>query len=1493
MRSKGGDSHSNSSSETAALQKLGFDRNSIQNVFASIMNRMRPSSAVLAVLQELVSFVQILGIGFYSSIDDGILLGNPYTEFLGTILRRSVDLADLFSNRIDGNFYLMILHMILLCLWILLFVAFVIRYNRSKTFSRGVIYLIYAIGFHVFNLNRVIMATSVGFFSRALRETQWQVDSVWCLFTLVFFIGYYTIALFMLRVMQSSPDVDIKNRMSYWPQDFLPTFYRMSIGYALPFLMELLRGYSEIAELVVYIVIILTGIGGMVVIWYKDSNVFPMGRVFASLEYCVLILAPALSLTYRYLGGSSLWYFLAFVVVIVFLGVLFYAIVSSMTKAKIDLLYSKFENLTANITSPQKCISLFKTGIVFNVPCITNHTILNWALARWPNHQPLMLMISFIFYVVQVPYNEVLELVSVAVDIAQLSSYDSLLFSQIFNRLPTRESQLKRKLEGIRRLYELPKNSLKGFWEAVQSRQWEEAVVRCREYQADLKEIERIFSHLIFENPASECLMQEFIKFSMEIQGNYAAACAAEKELSRRGRIEANQMGSTMEGSVTSISQLSSVKSSVFLSDISEIGETGDVIHSGIQASVQARPYFSPIPIILTCFMTALISMGIVVAVFILTEREMRDLDDQKNWGSAIHRMANYITTMFCSALEFSTHDQAASNTVSGTEFNETQWRLILNNLGNSFDDVFAGSFSYASSCPSSFTGLWYSRKVDTMVVWQDEVRSATLSFVASLRIFQLRAKTLLSSPKSYFGSLQQPCAEILEMTYLYPAVSNISSIMVNELAEIVQDKVVGAQKNTLLFIILGCFGFNVLLVFIGIPIICFGIFKEIDFILALYGSIPPKVVSAMLSGESSRHDDIVSEQRKGPDLKKLLPSSMYRIWEIIGILLAILIIAPIPAYIIWSAYKDQRNDAVFAINGIELSCQVVAQLGLLYLHAFRIVTGFSSPLTTEAELRALEIASDAFRESYESILFAQTERTSHGVVYYKAQSVNGPCPSLLGGGIINHSCSSFHSDVYFLYGHVLRLLNMKNPQGIGVDSDWWRLFYPAVYAAIAATFNSISDAYSRLTGHAAHANEYIPYLVVSVVLFLIAVIGSALFVKFRVMPEWQCLLHPILVMDPEHVSESPQLVHFLQGDYDNRSRTISQESKHGHSALTMPLIDFILEGVLVMTSEGVIIASNRKYHEMMSNTEDDVVGSNVRALLPASCQPLFDAMDRIRNGGGEECVSIDTNVFTDADRELPVKIHFVAHLRENEVGTRHTLCAILFVDRSELIKSQAMLRKEKAHVEGLFARLLPQPLVKALESGKSDVSFDVQNACVLIANIVSFNSMCAKMSAKAIINTLNSIFIEFDSQVARFSRVAKVKTMGDSYICVAGVFEGDGPIEAGANELAEFSLAMLRVIDRINREHNESIHLRVGLHAGGPLIVGVVGKDRPLFEVLGLPLAIADELQATCPSDQVHVSATFANLIQGTTIQLTSRDANPKMQFLKGQKTFTIASSH
>ena len=109
---------------------------------------------------------------------------------------------------------------------------------------------------------------------------------------------------------------------------------------------------------------------------------------------------------------------------------------------------------------------------------------------------------------------------------------------------------------------------------------------------------------------------------------------------------------------------------------------------------------------------------------------------------------------------------------------------------------------------------------------------------------------------------------------------------------------------------------------------------------------------------------------------------------------------------------------------------------------------------------------------------------------------------------------------------------------------------------------------------------------IIAVVIFVLLVVSipfaSSLLAKYRIKPRFSSLLKPIVLMPPEYIADSPFLLRFLQGDFDRPSRSANREKQRKHRDKANQLIDFIFEGVLVLSPDGTVIASNKKYHEMM-----------------------------------------------------------------------------------------------------------------------------------------------------------------------------------------------------------------------------------------------------------------------------------------------------------------------
>lgn len=1508
------DGHPILGDDITTLQILGVNGEHDSNqTFASIINRIKPSSSLLSIIMELISFIQIVSIGFLST-SPAILDGSIYTQFISVFFRTAMDLSSLFHDPEYGNYIFLIIYFCLLIIWMIFFLIYTTKYKHSKNFHPFIINVLYYLGYPIFFALSALIGTNIGYFMRPIFHPEIESPAITTFASLAMFCAYTTIIIFMVKVVQSSPDVDIKNKFSFWPQNYIQPLYRSVLGLTLPFLLEIMRDQKGAVTLIIsYVVILLCGSFGLWLLWREECNIFLTGRIVLATEYNILVLAPLLSIIYHYVKGNSLYYFFVFIIIITSTGVILSFVMNKRIKIKIDMLYSKFENLTALIDNPKDCMTLIKVGIIFNAPCVSNHTLLNWAVSRWPHDQPLLIFVSFIFYIIHRPYRDIIELVSLAAEISPFSIYDTLLLYQIFNRLPTHETQLSRKLEGIKHLYNLPRASLMHFWEAVLTRQWDEVVIGCENFKRHIDKINRIFQKLIFDNPSSECVMQEFIKFATEIQGNFLVAYAAQKVLTSRPSVDVSEQSQADGESITAISKLSSVKSSIFLSEFSENLQGVDKVQNGIQLAINARPIFWPMRFFVFIFLISVISLAIVIITFILSYIQSNRLDNQVKLASTIQQMSIELTKILFASIEFITHNLTASNTVTGQEFNYSQKRKELNELSNTLDELISSSFMLHHDMPYSFLRLWVTEVVTSNLLMPIDPIEQNISLISVIRLFEIKARTLAFSPVGYIGSIENPSPEILEISYLFPAALEVTSIMSSSILSISSQEIDDKQWIVLLSLFIGLV-VNLIVLIITLPITIYGIKCEFEFFFKIYASIPLHVVKDQLRADKLKigDNDQLAPQNQQTDFedtintqlelseqanlitfknnKQKVPLRLYHTGSIVIWFLVAFLIIPLPVVFTVVSYINHGNELKTILNNLYLSIVLTSNIGELYLRSFELMTDFPTMLNHTQKLTLFSAAANSMLSTYSQIFFE-----GHHLYLDNLLGANESCPQLIGSTIIRRECTTLHSDIYFIYGLADRMIQIdfNNVDETGITSTWWRLFYSASSSLVDKTTSNLFDIFSKIMIHEHDQNVLfnILGLIFSIVFFIFVIIFVFIFIKFVITSSIRSLTAPIQVMDIESISESNFLLRFLQGDFDNASRQILHESKNKKAALTVPLIDFLLEGVIVMNAEGTVLATNKKYHEMMGNTADEIIGRNITSLFPNILDPLFEIMNSIKNGNQIDLSSnnsIDTTLFTEDDHEIHARIYFAANLGHEEHGDKSTTCALIIIDRSEYIKTQNLLRKEKQTVESLLYTILPPKIASSLLNGQNEISFEVESATIFHLNIHEFLPTCSQMNGKQIMAMLNFVFAELDAGIQQFQRITKLKTIGDEYICSSGICKGDGTKEECATDIVSYACHILNVMPNLNNLHNTNIHLRIGIYTGGPLICGVLGKDKPVFEVLGKGVGIAKQLQLTAPADKIQISQSTESLIRSMNLQVTEKK-DLKILGIEEEPTFII----
>jgi len=186
-------------------------------------------------------------------------------------------------------------------------------------------------------------------------------------------------------------------------------------------------------------------------------------------------------------------------------------------------------------------------------------------------------------------------------------------------------------------------------------------------------------------------------------------------------------------------------------------------------------------------------------------------------------------------------------------------------------------------------------------------------------------------------------------------------------------------------------------------------------------------------------------------------------------------------------------------------------------------------------------------------------------------------------------------------------------------------------------------------------------------------------------------------------------------------------------------------------------------------------------------------------------------------------------------------------------------MEQAKKQSEGLLRNMLPPEIVARLRNGDSNIADHFEDATVLFADVVGFGKITARMKAFEIVGCLNHLFSEFD-RLAEDVGVEKIKTIGDNYMAVAGV---PTPRRGHARTAAKLAVDMIAAAERLQSRLPAPFLIRVGLHSG-PVMAGVIGTRKFVYDVWGDTVNIAARLEAASQPNRTLVSAATAQLLGG-----------------------------
>ena len=184
-------------------------------------------------------------------------------------------------------------------------------------------------------------------------------------------------------------------------------------------------------------------------------------------------------------------------------------------------------------------------------------------------------------------------------------------------------------------------------------------------------------------------------------------------------------------------------------------------------------------------------------------------------------------------------------------------------------------------------------------------------------------------------------------------------------------------------------------------------------------------------------------------------------------------------------------------------------------------------------------------------------------------------------------------------------------------------------------------------------------------------------------------------------------------------------------------------------------------------------------------------------------------------------------------------------------------LEQEKEHYENLLLNILPSHIVGRINGGEMLIADRFEDVTVLFADLAGFTETSAHLAPASVVKYLNHLFSVFDHLVRELG-VEKIKMIGDAYMVVSGAPE---PQAQHAEIVAELALRMVERAESVNRAYDMPLQLRIGVHTG-PVVGGIIGTHRFLYDIWGDTVNVASRLEATGVPGRIQISDTTARRI-------------------------------
>lgn len=220
--------------------------------------------------------------------------------------------------------------------------------------------------------------------------------------------------------------------------------------------------------------------------------------------------------------------------------------------------------------------------------------------------------------------------------------------------------------------------------------------------------------------------------------------------------------------------------------------------------------------------------------------------------------------------------------------------------------------------------------------------------------------------------------------------------------------------------------------------------------------------------------------------------------------------------------------------------------------------------------------------------------------------------------------------------------------------------------------------------------------------------------------------------------------------------------------------------------------------------------------------------------------------------------------LRNYSVALAGLLIVILvgiFYQYRYIKRSNKIIEEERNKAESILLNILPIDAAEELKDNGFVQAKKFDKTTVLFTDFKGFTKIAESTTPEDLVKTLDYYFTQFDEIVSRF-QLEKIKTIGDSYMCVGGL---PTPNSSSPRDVMNAAIEMAQFVEQVKKDKPEGIipfDIRLGINTG-PVVAGVVGTKKFQYDIWGNTVNLASRMESSSIPGKINISENTYRLVK------------------------------